>query len=335
MSGHQRRLVAGTALGLVAVLGAFVVLVLWSRGDSGSDRGGLEGETAAASQAPIVATGTLSPRVVLFGDTLTGTVDVVVDRAVIEPAQVKVAWNAAPWSTVRPPERLLEVAGSTAYLRTTFVLRCLSSLCVPPRETEKVDFDPALVTYVDPADDETTQREIGVPLPQLVVHTRIGELEPSQRDALSAPWRADLVSLPLVSYRVAPGLAAGIFAALGALLVALAGLIVYRAWPRRQPKPEPPLPPAPVATPLEQALALLESPAAANGAEECRRALELVADEVEHLGDLELALTARELAWSEDSPDGEETTAVAILVRTRIESVNRVSGNGSGSREPT
>ncbi len=105
-----------------------------------------------------------------------------------------------------------------------------------------------------------------------------------RRDALAAPWRADLVSLPLVSYRASPGLVLALLLAGGIFLVLLAGVLVYRAIPEREPPPEPEPEPVPVATLLEQALALLEAPVSANGASERRRALELVADEVEEPG---------------------------------------------------
>jgi hypothetical protein len=75
---------------------------------------------------------------------------------------------------------------------------------------------------------------------------------------------------------------------------------------------------------LEQALALLENSAAANGAESRRRALELVADEVERLGDGALANDARALAWSEHVPEGDTTKAFAARLRSRMESLNGV-----------
>jgi hypothetical protein len=291
-----------------------VVLLTW-------DRGGAASELEPARD-PITATGTLEPRVVLFGDTLRAQVDVVVDRTVIDPEDVTVTWRPAPWTQVGAPERTRTVAGSTAYLRTTFVLQCLTRPCAPVRETEKLDFAVARVEYEAPVGESTRRRRVDVDWPTLVVHTRVGELDADQRDALSAPWRADVVSLPLVSYRIAPGLALGILVALALALVGVAVAVTYRVWPRREPAPEPP--PPPVVSALEQALVLLESPHAANGAESRRRALELVADEVERLGDGTLANDARALAWSEHAPEGETTKAFAARLRSRMESLNGV-----------
>jgi hypothetical protein len=76
-----------------------------------------------------------------------------------------------------------------------------------------------------------------------------------------------------------------------------------------------------VASVLEQALELLESEVSADGVEERRRALELVADEVEHLGDEELALSAREMAWSPVDPDAARTQALAADLRVRFADV--------------
>jgi hypothetical protein len=315
-SPNANRFLAAGVLAVVALaVAALVVVVGW-------DRGGPAEEQAARD--PIAATGTLDPRVVLFGDTLTARVDVVVDRTVIDPDQVTVKWSAAPWKRVEPPAETRSAAGTTAYLRTTYVLRCLTALCAPARETEKVDLKAARVEYEAPVGEGTRRLVVDVDWPTLVVHTRVGELDADQRDALSAPWHADLVSLPAVSYRVAPGLAMGLLIALAALLVAIAAVVTYRVWPRRVPAPEPPPPPPPVVSALEQALALLENAAAANGAESRRRALELVADEVERLGDDRLANDARALAWSPDAPEGETTKAFAARLRSRMESLNGV-----------
>ena len=76
-------------------------------------------------------------------------------------------------------------------------------------------------------------------------------------------------------------------------------------------------------TPLEQALELLEDAGRADGTEERRRALELVA-EVLDLEHPELARAARTLAWSEDDPEVEQTSGLAVRVRATIDT----NGNG-------
>jgi hypothetical protein len=83
-----------------------------------------------------------------------------------------------------------------------------------------------------------------------------------------------------------------------------------------EPEPEPV--PERVLSPLEQALALLDEAVRVNGAADQRRALELVAEELElaEWGDRDLARTARALAWSEDVPQVEETSALAARVRS-------------------
>jgi hypothetical protein len=314
----QNRLLAGVVLLVVALVSALAV-VLVTRGG-----GDTEAEATPGQTDPIEATGTFAPRVVLFGDTLTARVDVVLDRTVLDPDHVTVTWAHTPWKLVEPPRLAREDSGSTTFLRTTYVLRCLTGPCAPVRDTEDVDFSPARVTYSAPVGESTRRLSVDVPWPQLVLHTRVGDLDSGQRDALAAPWRADLVSLPLVSYRASPGLFLGLLLIAGVLLVLTAAVLAYRAIPERVPPPEPEPPPPPVASPLEQALALLESPAAANGAQDRRRALELVADEVERLGDGELAHAARALAWSEDVPEGDVTRAFAARLRRRMESLNGV-----------
>ena len=83
-----------------------------------------------------------------------------------------------------------------------------------------------------------------------------------------------------------------------------------------------------VLTPLEQALELLEDASRADGTEDRRRALELVA-EVLDLEHPELARAARTLAWSEEDPVIEQTSGLATRVRASIDL--DVSGNGSGN----
>lgn len=307
----RRVVLAAGALALGAILAAALVAIFVL------DRGGAEGSTPTPPQDGLAATAELEPRIVLFGDTIAATVDVVVDRDAVDPGTVRVAWGPAPWKLVRPPERTVETDAGTAHVRTTYLLRCLTRECAPVRPTEEITFAPARVTY--PGADASGPERVEAAWPTLLVHTRLGGLDSGRRDQLAAPWTADLVSLPAVSYRVRPGLAIGVLVALAALVFGIAALVTYRAWPRREPEPEPEPPPPPVASALEQALALLESPVAVNGTESRRRALELVADEVERVGDLDLALAARALAWSPDAPEAPATRALATRLRDRLE----------------
>ena len=93
-----------------------------------------------------------------------------------------------------------------------------------------------------------------------------------------------------------------------------------RACAEPEPELEPELPPAPPLSPLEQALILLEQSIRVDGAADQRRALELVAEELElaDWGDRDLARTARALAWSEGVPPANETTQLAARVRTAL-----------------
>lgn len=314
----RTRIPARVALAAAAVASALLV-VLVAAVSSGDDA-----DSSSARTDPISATAALSPGIVLFGDTLTATVDVVLDRTVLDPDTVEVSWSHAPWRAVDPPTRARRDSGRATHLRTTFVLRCLTALCVPARDTEQVELEPAEVSYEAEVGEGPRQLTLDVPWPALVVHPRVGDsLPPGQRDALSAPWRADLASLPAVSYRVSPWLVLGVLISLGVLFLAASALIVYRALPEREPPPEPEPEPEPVASPLEQALALLESPAT-NGSHARRRALELVAEEVERFGEDDLALRARTLAWSEDTPEGHETRALAARLRSLLERTNGV-----------
>jgi hypothetical protein len=314
----RTRIPTRLALALGAVVAALAVVLVAGL------RSGADDDAPPAQRAPIAAAATLSPRIALFGDTLTATVDVVVDRTVIDPDAVEVRWSHAAWKPVGTPERTRRDSGSTAFLRTTYVLRCLAQPCVPVRETEEVQFDAARISYAAPVGEGSRRLTVDAEWPPLIVHSRLAGPDENRRDVLASPWRADLLSLPAVSYRVSPWLLLGLLVVAGTLFVAAAAVILYRLLPEREPPPEPEPEPEPVPTPLEQALALLEAPAAANGGQDRRRALELVAEEVERWGDDDLALSARTLAWSEDSPEGDETRALAARLRRHLERTNGV-----------
>jgi hypothetical protein len=317
---------------LVAALagGLFAVLVL-----SG-------GEDEALGPPPpdvaeIEAEASLSSRTAFFGDTVLAHVDVLLDKTRVDPESVRVAADFVPFEPIGRPRRSRRDAGSSAHVRTTFVLRCLSGACVPAADSERVEFLPARVSFAAPSEqEEVDESSLPVDWPSIVVYPRFNPEEiAGGADQISQPWRADLLSLPDVSYRRAPGLVAALLLTSSALLVFCGVGLAYLAWPKRQPEP-PPAPPPPepveVASPLEVALALLEQSIRTDGAADQRRALELVAEELEleDWGDRDLARTARALAWSEEVPPIEETTQLAARVRSALPVREEQVENGDG-----
>ena len=277
---------------------------------------------------------TMTPGPVLFGDTVHANFDVVVDAERVDPSSVQAAADFFPWDVVGKPERIVVSAGKQAYVRTTFVLRCLTGPCVPSGHFSVYEFDPGRVSFARRG-DATDEGSVEVPLPPIRVYSRLTEAM-TEGGSRSAPWQMDLLSLPAPSLRVSPGILVPLllFFALVAMLGAFA--LGYVAWPRAAdlppPEPEPAPPPEPALSPLEQALILLENAVLVNGAADQRRALELVAEELERAaaGDRTLAHSARALAWSEGAPPADRTAELAARVRSVLDDGAEESRNGGG-----
>jgi hypothetical protein len=306
----------GLILGGVAAATALAVVLVIGLG------GGKSQAPPSLGSQRIQATTALTPRAVLFGDTVTARVDVTFDRTQFNPDDLAVTASFAPWAKVGAPNVHRQDAGSITYLRTTYVLRCLAIPCIPTHGATSYQFKPARVVYQRPVGDTTERLAIDAQWPALVLHSRLDDSGPVQRDVLAAPWRADAISLPAVSYRVSPGWLIAVLVAAGVVLVAVAAALAYRVRPRRAAPPPPsPPPPPPRLAPLEQALALLETPEVDgdDGIAERRRALELVADEVATWPDAVLERDARRLAWSEEDPAHDAMYELAASVRARAE----------------
>jgi hypothetical protein len=335
----RSRVLTGVAFAATAALTALVVvLVVWQRDDAAGEAPrttGLPTVPAASRQPPpsdsepsarpsaITARAVIAPRIVLFGDTVRARVDVVLDRSRVDPESVQVVAPFSPWEIVAGPERVKRDAGSMTYLRTTYVLRCLSSPCLPPGQTMQLEFDPVRVTFarLPSGQSRVTRNTLRLDWPVLAVYSRFASASFEGRAALATPWRAELVSFPAASHRAPPGLMLALLLGGGAMFALVGAVLVYLAWPRRVPVPpvEPEAPPLPRLTPLQQALALLEDAARPDGAEGRRRSLELVAEVLAEWGDDDLARSARVLAWSEHEPAIEETTGLAARVRETLE----------------
>jgi hypothetical protein len=321
-------LVAGVVV--AALVGGLAAVLVLTRGEDAAL------EPPPPDVAEIEAETSLSSRTAFFGDTVLAHVDVLLDKTRVDPESVRVAADFVPFEAIGRPQRSRRDAGDSAHVRITFVLRCLSGACVPAADSEQVDFLPTRVSFAAPSEqEEVDESSLTVDWPAIVVYPRFTpELT---EDATTQSWRADLLTLPSVSYRRAPGLVAALLLTSAALLVFAGGGLAYLAWPKRLPEPPPAPPPPPpepveVVSPLEVALALLEQSIRTDGAADQRRALELVAEELEleDWGDRDLARTARALAWSEEVPPIEETTRLAARVRSALPVREESMENGGG-----
>jgi hypothetical protein len=307
-----RRLLLVVLLCIVAAAGiTFVVR------DRGGDGGG-EASVPPTQFGPIAVQPTFSPRVARFGDTVTASIDVLLDRRRVQPGSVRVRPQFTPWTVVAPPVRVRRDAQDTSYIRTTYVLRCVISPCVPQRGTSSLEFDPVRLAYTTTRGTKQTSDPVRWPV--LVVHSQIVSDDYDNAAAVASPWRADSLTLPAVSYRVSPSLLRTGALVVGALLTLAGLLLAVLAIPPRAPRPEPEPEPEPeiLLPPLEHALVLLEAEVQANGAADRRRALELVAEEMEERADVRLARRARNMAWSEDDPAVDETRGLAAQIRAVI-----------------
>jgi hypothetical protein len=254
----------------------------------------------------IVARVHLAPQPVQFGDVVTATVDVVVERRRIDPRDVAVRVVFLPYRPLAPATRARADAGGLTELRWTWRLDCLTTRCSVPARRLMLRLPPALVLF---APRGGTRERINLRWPELVVQSRLDlqAVVQAELPAFAAPWRADLSALPAVRYRIPPGPLEWTLVALATVLVlgggglVAAGLgVVPRVRRGRLP-------------PLEHALAQVEQ---AREAAARRRALELLARELRVRGHDELALGARELAWSPRRPAADEAAALAERVRS-------------------
>ena len=279
MSRRVGLVAAAVALGLAAGLAALAL------------RDGTPVATSPpSSERAVRVEAAVAPRVSLFGDPVVAGVDVLFDRRVVRPESVGIDASFEPWKPqgTAPPAR--SESGDLVRLSYRITLTCAAIECLPAGSAQQFQFLSGQVHYglrVQPGrvvDTFTWQT--------FQIVSRVTEEEVD-----AARWRADLRTLPAVSYRISPG-------TLGALLLGAAGLLglagvllALRALPPRareaaeQGAADPP-------TRLEQALELARELGVAG--------LPRRADEV------------RCLAWSTDQPSRAEVEALVGAVRGEL-----------------
>lgn len=263
-------------------------------------RGGDEGGPAPAR---IVAVTTdVSPRAHSFGDRVVATLEIRIDRELVNPSRIIVTARFRPYSRVGPVEITRSDDGRVSVLRYAYPLQCVDRGCAPLAERREFQLPPVQVHYPAPLGDST----LAARWPALLVSS--GLTEPDGAD--SALREA---ALPGVSYRVAPALVGWLAAGLSAALVLAAGATLAVSRPPAAPASAPE-PSAEQATPLEGALALVER-AAAGGEEERRTALEHLARALDGTALAALVPRVRRLAWSAALPEPGAMADLAASVR--------------------
>lgn len=285
---------------LAALVGAVAGAIILRARDS-------EPPPGRGSGPSVRATTSIAPRVQTFGDPVTAAVDMVFDRRVVAPDSIRIDARFAPWEQVGPARRVQTDAGNLVRQRYLFTLACVTTECAPSSDKEQVELESARIVY--------TLREIRsravtpIQWPSFDVVSRLGPFDVEQ-----ARWRADVRTLPAVSYAVRPRVLAALLGALALLLAAAAAVLVWRLLPRGRPAPAE-AEPADV-TPLDRALDAVALTSANGSSPQQRKALERLARELGVVGQPALAGRARRLAWSPERPGAGELDELQRDVRS-------------------
>ncbi|MPZ63611.1 MAG: hypothetical protein GEU93_20515 [Propionibacteriales bacterium] len=261
--------------------------------------GGAVPASAQTDQTEAAIDVSAAPRTLLFGDQLRVRAEVVVDPELADPDSVELDTEFRPFE-VEEIRRAAEHGSDLSAVRFTITLRCLSTSCLPPEDSERREFEfpPLRVRVVAEGEERTFE----APVPRVQVQTRLRPSEVSAEDG----WSYDDRTLAPFSHAIAPGSATALLWIGAGGLVLLGGALTAYAITGRGPR-------AALAatrrTPLERALALARR-AASQDPEVRRRALERLARELSRAGHPDLAERSGALAWSPPEPPGIEMGAL-------------------------
>jgi hypothetical protein len=286
----------------VAVLAAAVaaVLVLSLRGGGGS---------LAVPGAPVEGSTSMSRSGTLFADPLRASVQVLVDRRLVDPARVGFTTHFEPFVRIGIPRVARQDTGRVTRLVYTASLLCLTNLCLSEGKPEPlhVQFPPAQVFYTA---KDGARHTLSVPWVETTIGPRTTQTDLAGADPFLMPsWRATTDPVA-VSYSIAPHTLRVILFLAGGLLFALGVLALVRFVQTGRLRLRP-------LSPLERAVLLVER--APDQAPERRKALELLSHELRRSGEPELALLAKELAWAQPTPLPTLTQPLTLDVRRVIE----------------
>lgn len=298
-------------------LRASIVSVAVAVAAAGCGGGGDDGE--GAPRRPVTARTSLTPSTHLFAEPVVARLDVVLDGDALDTDEVEVTTDFEPYEVLRE-RQTREDFGRVTRLRHEFTLRCLLIACIPEvlqsaagedetgrGERTTLRLAPATIAYTDPESGERRVRN--APWQSLESVSRITA---SEVPSFGFVFETSVTPLAEATFRIPPAALAGGLGALALALLALpAALFTRWARGRRPPPPEK----YPELSPLERALALVEWANARENGSQRREALEVLAVELDDLDRRELAVQARELAWSPGPPSQSGAGALVESVR--------------------
>lgn len=306
----KRATLAALAAALAAAAPAAATLPVYSSGSS------------IGEGVPLKAYATVTPTVHLFGDLVTARLAIVADTKLIDPARLRVSTDFKPYRTVRHPVVDRLAIGRFAQVTWTWMLRCLTTPCVPvvpPSDRYHVfRFQTIHISYLS----ANGQRAYGIDAtwPKIEV---LSQVSPGVAAFLQKTnhlsWRFKLAPVAAPTYRISPSLLYRLALGAALALFLLAAALAWR-WFRIVVRPRRISADGSVTgTPLERALAVLAWAHARGDETLQRKALERVAGELQVDAPLpevdELSRTARELAWSQRTPADEEVETFSERAR--------------------
>lgn len=283
-------------------LGAVVGVLLQSRDGSGS---------APAHGRTMTISTSVEPRAQLFGDPVTARIDLLFDRRRVLPAVDKIRIEApfGPFEMVGAPKVERAESGNLVHLRYTYRLLCLDRRCATGDPRTDVLLPPLRVFY-SLADIRQRANDSA----QWPTVSLASQLTPA--DLKQARWRANR-DLPPVSYAIAPGTLAALFALAALLALAAAAAVAKPLFAGKRVAPELGLEAEDDLPPLDRALAAIRRVFDSGEVPDRRRALERLSRELGRAGEPQLAARAQGLAWSPEPPSPDEVDALVHAVNGR------------------
>ncbi len=267
------------ALVALAGAGALAGLLALSPGATG---------TTVAPGAPLIARAHFDPSAPEFGDRISATITIEIDRRRADTQTVRLSYDLAPLQPIGPPRTIRVTRGDVELMTIAVPVACISDACLAAHGVAQLRLAPAKASIVTAAG----VRSVSVTWPALAVRDRV---RTADVDALKPPVEADASPLP-PTYRTSPATLATILDVVAALLgVSAVGLAAWELLRARRRRRAPEIA-------LVRAIRLARS-AQALPSPERRRALELIA---RALGRGELQSQATRLAWSEPTPEPAE-----------------------------